>query len=159
MDAKSKELFMSMLRFDLAFPDQDTCWRLLERVRWPNGPVCDNSRCGSVGDAAPWRPRPHHWQCSRCGRQFNARLKTPLAGSHLPLRTWFQAIHFLHAQPYLSSPRLGRLIEVGQKTALSVKRRVSILREKNPDLVDAVIDAVTPPPKPKRGGRIGGGRG
>jgi hypothetical protein len=26
---------MSMLRFDLAFPDEDACWRLLENIQFP----------------------------------------------------------------------------------------------------------------------------
>lgn len=146
---------MSDLSFDLVFPDEDTCWRLLESVRWPMGPTCDNPDCGSIGDATPWITRPHRWQCRLCGRQFHAALNTKIAGSHLPLRSWFLAIYLLHVHPQLSSPQLGGLLAVGQKTAWSVKRRVTLLREQHPHIVGAVISAVVP--QPRRRGRFRGG--
>jgi transposase-like protein len=108
--------------FDLRFPDDEACWQYLEATLWPNGPVCP--KCDSVGDAAPWKPRPHRWQCRYCGAQFHVAQETALKGAHLPLRSWFEAIYLLETTPNISSVALGRALGIGQKTAWSVSRRI-----------------------------------
>lgn len=131
---------MSLLAFDLRFPDDDTCWTHLEALRWPDGVVCP--KCRSVGDAAPWKPRPHRWQCPHCGKQFHAAQGTPIKGSHLPLITWFRAIYLLAIAPRLSSIQLARHLEIGQKTAWSVGRRVRQMAAEQESIVRSVVGAV-----------------
>jgi hypothetical protein len=60
---------MSVMAFLKQFPDDDAGWPHLERVRWPDGPVCP--KCGIVA------------------------MGTPLEGTHLPMRTWFTALYLL----------------------------------------------------------------
>jgi|SRR5665213_1929472 len=144
---------MSGFSFDLSrFADDDVCWTYLEEYLWPNGPICP--ACGSVGDATRWKPRPHHWQCyyrrrggKPCGKQFHAAYGTPMQGSHLPKRKWFEAIFLLSTSPGLSTVALGRRLDVGQKTAWLVARRLRqnsfLERDLASDIV-AVVEGRSP---------------
>ena len=144
---------MTQLRFDMAFPDEASCWKLLEATRWTK-PTCNRPTCGSVGDASTWVTRPHRWQCRLCGRQFHAALGTPIAGSHLPLRSWFLAIYLLDLDPHLPVAELAQRLDVTPKTAASVYQRIGQLRLRHAYLIDAVLSAVRPPVR--RRGRIRG---
>jgi hypothetical protein len=111
--------------FDLSrFTDDDACWKFLEAAQWPKGPVCPN--CDSVGDATPWKPRPHYWQCfyKGCGKQFHAAYGTPMEGTHLPMRKWFEAIYLHAIAPKISTVELGHRLNVGQKTAWLMAKRL-----------------------------------
>ena len=80
----------------LHWTDRD-CRAYLERVRWPDGPVCP--RCGA-GD--PYRITRHTrtknrvqslYKCKECKRQFTVTVGTIFEGSKVPLRKWFAAIY------------------------------------------------------------------
>jgi ribosomal protein L37AE/L43A len=107
---------MSLLAFLKRFPDDDACWAHLEAVRWPAGPACP--KCGTVGNAQPQKSRPHYWQCRGCRAVFTAAMGTPLEGTHLPMRSWFTALHLLAVSSKgISSVKLGEHLGIGQKTA------------------------------------------
>jgi hypothetical protein len=52
---------MDMVSFMHRFSTDEVCLAFLERVRWPDGPVCP--KCGSVGRATHLRSRPGTWSC------------------------------------------------------------------------------------------------
>jgi transposase-like protein len=88
------------------FPDDDACWAHLERVRWPDGPVCP--KCGNVGPTMKCG-RAHYHLCRSCNAKFTVAMGTSLEGSHLPMRTWFTALYLLAVSSKgLSSVALGR---------------------------------------------------
>jgi hypothetical protein len=130
---------VSMFSFELVFPDDQACWQFLEVLRWPDGTVCP--KCDSVGDAAPWKPRPHRWQCRFCGARFHAAQGTVIEGSHLALRTWFLTIHLLDERPQLSSVELGQQLEVRQKTAWDLARRVRRMADEDGPMLRVIADA------------------
>jgi hypothetical protein len=132
---------MSVLGFELVFPDDDSCWAFLESVRWPVGTVCP--KCDSVADAVPWRARSHRWHCRFCGARFHAGQGTILEGSHLSLRTWFLAIHLLDEQTNMSSVELGRQLDIRQKTAWDLARRLRAMAKEDGPLLRAIADAST----------------
>jgi transposase-like protein len=74
------------------FPDDDACWSHLERVRWPDGPVC--LKCGNVGPTMKCG-RAHYRLCKACNAKFTVAMGTPLEGTQLPMRTWFTALYLL----------------------------------------------------------------
>jgi hypothetical protein len=76
---------MSVMAFLKQFPDDDACWSHLERVRWPDGPVCP--KCGNVGPTMKCG-RVHYHLCKACNVKFTVAMGTPLEGTHLPMRTW-----------------------------------------------------------------------
>jgi len=70
---------MSLTQFSARFPDDAACWAHLEKMRWPQGPVCP--KCGSVDDAHHVG-RIHYWRFNAC-RPYAGRL-----GIRTAVRCW-----------------------------------------------------------------------
>lgn len=83
---------MSRTAFDRRFPDDAACARYLSERRWPDGFTCPG--CGSCKS---WELASKRFtrECGDCGRQTSVTAGTVMHRSHLPLRTWFQAVHLL----------------------------------------------------------------
>ena len=83
---------MSRMQFEARFPDDDACARYLADKRWPDGFVCP-ACSGRKG----WRLRRRllTWECAACGRQTSVTAGTVMARTHLPLRSWFIAVHIV----------------------------------------------------------------
>jgi len=98
-----------------AFPDEESCVRHLEKLRWPKGIVCP--RCGSSRKI--YRvARSYIYKCSDCRNQFSVRKGTIFEESRLPLRKWFAAAWLITAnRKGIASTQLAREIGVTQKTA------------------------------------------
>ena len=121
------------------FPDDDACWSHLERVRWPDGPICP--KCGNLG---PTRKcgRAHYHLCKACNAKFTVAMGTPLEGTHLPMRTWFTALYLLAVSSKgLSSVALGRHLGIGQKTAWFLGHRIRALMADETGLVRGIVEA------------------
>src|SRR5436309_7254991 len=81
---------------------EDEARAFLERLRWPNGPVCP--RCGAKEPYA-LKPRPtsrrpgraglYKCRAKECRRQFTVTVGTIMEDSHIPLATWVIAFHML----------------------------------------------------------------
>lgn len=103
--------------FDLmeAFPDEKSCVRHLESLRWPNGVVCP--WCGSSRKI--YRvTRGNTFKCADCKNQFSVRKGTIFEESRLPLRKWFMASWLVtSSRKGIASTQLAREIGVTQKTA------------------------------------------
>jgi hypothetical protein len=126
--------------FLLRFPDDESCWSFLECLLWPRGPVCP--KCGSVGDATPWKPRPHRWQCRRCGNQFHVAQQTALLKSRVPMHRWFNVISLMAECPRISASELARQLGLRQKTAGSMRRRIiKRLMIEDAGLLEKIIEA------------------
>ena len=81
--------------------DEEMARELLERVRWPDGPICPhcvvagrhyrlNARKGSR------RPvRQGVWKCRDCKKQFTVTVGTVFHGSKVPLSKWLMAIYLM----------------------------------------------------------------
>lgn len=126
--------------FMLRFPHEDACWKFLEDTLWPLGPACP--KCDSVGNAAPWKPRPHRWQCRACGAQFHVAQETALERSHKRLHVWFQAIYLVATNPGFSAKALASTLDLRDKTAWSMRNRIGKLVIQDGLLVRKIIAAV-----------------
>ena len=121
------------------FPDDDACWTFLERVLWPTGPACPT--CDNVGDAAPWKPRRHRWQCRACGKQFHVVQETALAGTHISMHTWFTAIYLRAKYPRLSSAELSRQLGIRERTVSSMRSRIDRMLIEDKSLIVKILEA------------------
>jgi hypothetical protein len=83
---------LSRARFEARFPDDAACAGHLARRRWPDGFVCP-----ACGGARGWalKGKRFTWECTACGKQTSVTAGTVMHGSHLPLKTWFTAIHIV----------------------------------------------------------------
>ncbi len=83
---------LSRAQFEARFPDDAACADYLARRRWPEGFVCPG--CGGSKAWALTCKR-FTWECAGCGRQTSVTAGTVMHRSHLPLKTWFVAIHIV----------------------------------------------------------------
>jgi len=98
-----------------AFPDEESCIKHLEELRWPMGIVCPC--CGSTRKIYHVA-RKHIYKCADCNKQFSVRKNTIFEESRLPLQKWFLAAWLITAnRKGIASTQLSREIGVSQKTA------------------------------------------
>jgi ISXO2-like transposase domain/Transposase zinc-ribbon domain len=83
---------LSRAQFEARFPDNAACADYLARRRWPDGFVCPG--CDSTKGWA-LKTKAFTWECAACRRQTSVTAGTVMHGSHLPLKTWFTAIHIV----------------------------------------------------------------
>jgi transposase-like protein len=125
--------------FMLRFPDEEACWAFLEETLWPLGPACP--KCDSIGNAARWKPRPHRWQCRKCNAQFHVAQETALRGSHIPMDVWFKAVYLVVTSVRVPSKVLAEVLEIREKTAWSMRKRIRRLMVQDRGLVRQIVAA------------------
>ena len=83
---------MSRATFEARFPDEASCARHLAAKRWPDGFVCP-----ACGHDRGWglKRRRASWECAACGKETSVTAGTIMHRSHLPLKTWFMAVHIV----------------------------------------------------------------
>ena len=112
------------------FQDAEKAREFLERLRWPNGPVCPHCGCKTAYKLTP-KPgskkpvRPGVWKCKDCEQQFTVTVNTIFEDSHIPLHKWLLAIHLLCASKKgMSAHQLHRMLPVTYKTAWFMAHRI-----------------------------------
>lgn len=114
--------YNSLIALLKAFPNEETCVRHLEKLRWPNGIVCP--LCGSTRQIYRVK-RGHGYKCADCRKPFSVRKGTIFEESRLPLQTWFAAIWLVTSnRKGIPSTQLARELGVTQKTAWFILGRL-----------------------------------
>jgi len=83
------------------YVDEEIARELLERVRWPDGPICPH--CVVVGGHYRVNPRKGSrrpvrqgvWKCRDCRKQFTVTVGTVFQSSKIPLSKWVTAIYLM----------------------------------------------------------------
>jgi transposase-like protein len=119
------------------FQDADKAREFLEKIRWPEGPVCPH--CGQMDKAyriTGKSARPGLYRCAakECGKQFTVTVGTVFERSKIPLHVWLQATYLLcSSKKGISSHQLHRMMGVTYKTAWFMTHRIrEAMRELNP---------------------------
>lgn len=130
------------------FSDEQQARAFLERMRWPDGPVCPH--CGIVKDAYRLHAdeesenpvRKGVWKCRGCDKQFTVTIGTIFEDSHIPLNKWLMAIHFLCASKKgMSSHQLHRMLGVTYKTAWFMTHRIRYaMSQTNPQKLTNIVE-------------------
>jgi transposase-like protein len=112
------------------FQDVEKARAFLEKLRWPNGPICPHCN-GMTAYKLTAKPnskkpvRPGVYKCGDCEQQFTVTVNTIFEDSHIPLHKWLLAIHLLCASKKgMSSHQLHRMLEVTYKTAWFMAHRI-----------------------------------
>ncbi len=108
---------------------------MLERIRWPNGPVC--AYCGCFGNIAKVKGTKHRtglYRCDDCGQQFTVTVNTVMHDTHLPIRTWLMAFSILcSAKKGVSALQLQRQLGLGSyRTAWHLCHRIRHAMKQEP---------------------------
>lgn len=106
------------------FTDETAARAHLERLQWPEGPICPH--CATVDRASAISGgRPGLWFCNACRKQFSVTVGTVFERSKVPLHTWLYATHLLcSSKKGISSQQLARMLGVTVKTAWFMSHRV-----------------------------------
>jgi len=119
---------MSSVISDAHFHDERVAYAYVEARIWPNGPICPH--CGNADPSrmklmAGKSTRLGVRQCNECRKPFTVKIGTIFEASHVPLRHWLQAIHFMTASKKgISSNQLHRTLAVTLKTAWFMSHRI-----------------------------------
>jgi transposase-like protein len=122
--------------------DADLSREYIEKMRWPDGPICPH--CGLIGEAykietkaTPLerlketrqrvrKPRKGLWKCKDCKKQFTVTVGTIFEDSHIPLNKWLLAIHLMcSSKKGISAHQLMRNLDIKQyKSAWFMAHRI-----------------------------------
>lgn len=117
--------------FDLTNPiyhDANKAREHLERIQWPNGPVCPH--CGNVDAGRITKlqgksTRPGVYKCNECAKPFSVTVGTVFERSKIELNKWVLATHLMAASKKgVSAHQLHRMLGVTYKTAWFMAHRI-----------------------------------
>ena len=107
------------------FQNDDAARVFLEKLLWPEGPVCPH--CGCYGNISPTKSsrRKGLYTCNDCRKQFTVTVGTVMERSHVPLHKWLQVTFLMCASKKgISSHQIHRMIGVTYKTAWFMTHRI-----------------------------------
>lgn len=105
------------------FPDDDTCYRWLERVRWNDKPICPH--CGGVENITRPPSKPHTYWHRDCRSNFTVTTKTCLHATKRPLRDWVYVIYsVMTGRKGISAMQLSKELGVQYRTAWHMLHRI-----------------------------------
>lgn len=132
------------------YQDEEKAREHIEKIRWPNGPVCPH--CGVVNKASKVTPRPNSkkpvrkgvWWCQECGKQFTVTIGSIFEDSHIPLHKWLLAIHLmLSSKKGISAHQLMRNLEIGSyRSAWFMAHRIrwALTQEPVKSIFDGIVE-------------------
>ena len=110
------------------FTDDTAARGHLEKLRWPDGPVCPH--CGNADQAKIAKlkgtsHRPGLYQCNECREHFTVTVGTVMERSHIPLHKWVYGFHLMAASKKgVSAHQLHRMLGITYKTAWFMAHRI-----------------------------------
>src|SRR5438067_9321150 len=136
---------MARTKVDLRNPiyhDEDAARQHLERVLWPQGPVCP--RCGVMGDRITKlqgkSTRPGVYKCKDCRKPFSVTVGTVMERSHIALPKWVLAATLMaSSKKGMSAHQLHRMMDISYEAAWFMFHR---LREAANDPAPAPLGGV-----------------
>ena len=134
-----KNRYNSLIGVLQHFSDEKVCLEHLESLRWPDG----NPICPHCGNEKAYRFKDgKRFKCSKCRKQFTAKVGTIFQGSNIPLNKWFAAIYLATSHKKgISSHQLAKDIDISQKSAWHVLHRIrEMVKEKDPTMLNNSVD-------------------
>jgi transposase-like protein len=108
------------------FHDEAKAYEFVERILWPNGPVCP--RCHEtkrVGKLAGKSTRPGVYKCYVCRKPFTVKIGTVFEASNLPMHKWLQAIYLMcSSKKGISSNQLARTLAIQVRSGWFLSMRI-----------------------------------
>jgi transposase-like protein len=108
------------------FTDADKAREHLERLTWPNGPVCPH--CGETENVHRLAGKSHRKgliQCNSCLKNFTVTVGTVFERSKIALNKWMLATFLLSSSKKgMSAHQLHRMLGVTYKTAWFMMHRI-----------------------------------
>jgi hypothetical protein len=82
--------------FQRLFPDENACFRYLERLRWPEGFLCET--CSTRGEPFRFAARPKVLKCKSCHQDTSITAGTVMHRSKTNIHIWFWTAYLVATQ-------------------------------------------------------------
>jgi transposase-like protein len=110
---------------DPIYSDENKARELLEKLHWPNGPVCPRCKGKRATKVGGTTARPGLYNCNDCRRQFTVTVGTIMEDSKIPLNKWLFAYARLNGgKKGVSAHELHRSLGISYKTAWFMAHRI-----------------------------------
>ncbi len=129
-EPKSELDELNLITLAQEYADEDKARGLLERLVWPNGPVCPHCKHDEVYAITPKATskspsRKGLYKCSACREKFSVTVGTVFEGSHVPISKWVMAMFIIcSSKKSISANQLHRMLKVQYKTAWFMAHRI-----------------------------------
>lgn len=126
------------------FNDEEKAYEFIERLRWPNGPVCPHCGAEKVYRLSVNGTRRKVLKCARCRKQFSVMVGTIFEDSHIPLNKWLAAIYMMcSSKKGVSAHQLHRALEITYKSAWFMCHRIRYAMSQPPlaDKLSGIVEA------------------
>jgi transposase-like protein len=125
--------------------DEESAYKFLEDMRWPDGPVCPHCgndkayfltpKNGATRASGPKRtmsPR-RVWKCAKCRKQFSVLTKTIMHGTKVSVRTWVLVfVEMTSAKNGISAREVQRKYDVSAEAAWFMCHRIREAMKRDP---------------------------
>ena len=112
---------LTLFEFQGQFPDDQSCYDHLSRLKWPEGFVCE--KCGHTHYCKGKLERTR--QCTKCGYQATPTSGTLFHKVKFPIVKAFYIVYFIATNKQgISSTELSRKLGLRQKTCWAFKQKV-----------------------------------
>ena len=125
---------MSLIDLFRMFPNDETAEQWFIQQRWGDEIAC--IRCGScnVNEKTAHKTMPH--RCRDCDKRFSVKLGTIMEASNLGYQVWAIAMYLMSTNiKGISSMKLHRDLEIGQKAAWFLVHRIREAFSESPDWI------------------------
>jgi transposase-like protein len=112
------------------FSDEDAAREIIEKMRWPNGPVCPHCKSTEAYRLTPKADskspaRKGLLKCKACRKQFSVTVGTIFERSHIPLSKWLMGIYLMcSSKKGMSAHQLHRMLEIKYQSAWHMAHRI-----------------------------------
>src|SRR5262245_19220057 len=106
--------------------DEAKAYELVESILWADGRVCPH--CGVLDQSSPMKGKSTRigtYKCYACRKKFTVKIGTIFEDSHIPMRTWLQAIYLMaSSKKGISSNQLHRTFGISLRSAWFMSHRI-----------------------------------
>lgn len=126
-----------ILNFMINFPDEESCVKYFEKLRWGDTVVSPFDSSSKVYKCANGK-----YKCRNTGKYFDVKTGTVFAGTKLSLRCWVFAIFlFMSHKRGISSCQLARDLGITQKTAWNMLHKIrAFMKSQNSQYVSGEVE-------------------
>jgi len=106
------------------FRDDTAARKLIEGIRWPDGPVCHY--CGTINHAYPIK-KAGWYRCAEkeCRKNFTVTMGTVMERSHIPLHKWLIGFYLMNSSKKgISAHQLHRTLGLRYQSAWFMCHRI-----------------------------------
>ncbi len=111
---------------DPIYSDAELARQHLERLHWPQGPVCPHCGCmGKITKLEGKSTRPGVYKCNDCTKPFTVTVGTIMEDSKIPLNKWLMAFALIaSSKKGISAHQLHRSLGITYKSAWFLAHRI-----------------------------------